>query len=97
MNYKLTNYTSEDLKNRVKEKPFSHFIVDDFLDKTNIFDEFEEILPDQEFGVLVLTILNNFKSEVILNDLLDIIEEAIKKIKYNNEQSRPIQTNTISR
>ena len=53
--------------------------VDDFLDNTNIFDEFEEILPDQEFGVLMLTILNNFKSEIILNDLLDIVEYAIEK------------------
>ena len=33
MNYELTKYTSEDLKNKVEEKPFSHFVVDDFLDK----------------------------------------------------------------
>ena len=36
MNYDLTKYTSEDLKNKVKEKPFSHFVVDNFLDK-NLF------------------------------------------------------------
>ena len=33
MGYELTKYTSEDLKNKVKEKPFSHFVVDDFLDE----------------------------------------------------------------
>ena len=32
MGYELTSYTSEDLKNKVEEKPFSHFVVDDFLD-----------------------------------------------------------------
>jgi len=45
LNYKLTNYTSEDLKNRVKEKPFSHFVVDDFLDKDlflNLDKDFRE-------------------------------------------------------
>ena len=67
------------LQSEVKEQISNQNSIDDFLDKTDIFDEFEEILPDQEFGVLVLTILNNFKSEVILNDLLDIIEEAIEK------------------
>ena len=67
------------LQLEVKEQISNQNSVDDFLDKTDIFDEFEEILPDQEFGVLVLTILNNFKSEVILEDLLNIIEEAIKK------------------
>ena len=77
-------------RNEIKEYIFSlqlevqgqisnHNNIDDFLDSTDIFDEFEEILPDQEFGVLVLTILNNFKSEVILEDLLNIIEEAIEK------------------
>ena len=73
------------LQLEVKEQISNQNSVDDFLDKTDIFDEFEEILPDQEFGVLVLTILNNFKSEVILEDLLNIIEEAIEKNKYNNE------------
>ena len=33
----------------------------------------------KEFGIFILTVLNNFKSEVILNDLLDIIEKAIEK------------------
>ena len=67
------------LQLEVQNQISNHKNVDDFLDKTNIFDEFEEILPDQEFGVLVLTILNNFKSEVILEDILDIIEQAIEK------------------
>ena len=61
-----------------------NYNIDDFLDKTDIFDDFEEILSDQEFGILVLTVLNNFKSDIILNDILDIIEKAIEN-KCNNE------------
>jgi len=63
----------------VQQQIINYTNVDDFLDNTNIFDEFEELLPDQEFGILMLTILNNFKSKIILNDVLDIIEKAIDK------------------
>ena len=73
-----------DLQIQVKENISKDDDIDKFLDETDIFDEFEGILSDQEFGILVLTVLNNFKSEVILNEILDIIERAIKN-KYNNE------------
>ena len=86
MNKKLHELNRNEIKEylfslqlEVQEQVSNLDNVDDFLDSTDIFDEFEEILPDQEFGVLILAILNNFKSEVILNDLLDIIEEAIEK------------------
>ena len=50
--------------------------VDTILDETDIFDEFEEILPDEEFPIFVITILNGFHSEVIVNKLLDVIDEC---------------------
>ena len=50
--------------------------VDTILDETDIFDEFEEILPDEEFHIFVITILNGFQSEVIVNKLLDVIDEC---------------------
>ena len=48
--------------------------VDTILDETDIFDEFEEILPDEEFPILVISILNGFQSDVIMNKLLDVID-----------------------
>ena len=50
--------------------------IDTILDETDIFDEFEEILPDNEFPIFVITILNGFKSDVVLDKLLNIIEEC---------------------
>ena len=41
--------------------------IDTILDETDIFDEFEEILPDNEFPIFVITILNGFQSD----DLID--------------------------
>ena len=54
--------------------------IDTILDETDIFDEFEEILPDDEFPILVITILNGFKSDVVLDKLLNVIEEC-KNVK----------------
>ena len=50
--------------------------IDTILDETNIFDEFEKILPDNEFPIFVITVLNGFKSEVVMDKLLDIVEEC---------------------
>ena len=51
--------------------------IDDFLDKTPIFDDFEDIIPEAEFGIFVLTILNNYKSEIILDKLAKAIETSL--------------------
>tara|TARA_Y100001970_G_C14128807_1_gene800473 strand:+ start:101 stop:367 length:267 start_codon:yes stop_codon:yes gene_type:complete len=51
--------------------------IDTILDETTIFDQFEEILPDNEFPIFVITILNGFQSDVILNNLLNTIEDSI--------------------
>ena len=50
--------------------------IDTILDETDIFDEFEEILPDDEFPIFVITILNGFKSDVVIDKLLNILEEC---------------------
>ena len=50
--------------------------VDTILDETDIFDEFEEVLPDDEFPIFVITILNRFQSAVLVNKLLDVIDEC---------------------
>ena len=56
--------------------------IDSILDKTNIFDEFEEVLPDEEYPVFVITILNNIRSKDIINQLINSIQN--NKEKYVN-------------
>ena len=53
--------------------------IDDFLDRTTIFDNFENIIPEAEFGIFVLTILNGYKSEVILDKLVQVIQESLEE------------------
>ena len=49
----------------------------DLLDNTDIFDEFEKVLPDEEYPVFVISILNKIRSEYIINKMLDLIEISI--------------------
>ena len=53
--------------------------IDTILDETNIFDEFEKILPDNEFPIFVITILNGFKSDSLIDKLLDVIDDCNKR------------------
>ena len=50
--------------------------IDDFLDKTDIFDEFEKVLPDEEYGIFVITILNKIRTDYIIERLLDMMEKS---------------------
>ena len=45
------------LQNFIKDEQTKGKDVDTILDETDIFDEFEAILPDDEFPIFVLTIL----------------------------------------
>ena len=55
--------------------------IDNILDNTTILDEFEEYLPEEEYPIFVIAILNGFKSDDIINNLLDSIEK--KKVFLN--------------
>ena len=53
--------------------------IDDFLDNTDIFEEFEKVLPDEEYPVFVITILNNIRTDYIINRLLDVLETSLSR------------------
>ena len=50
--------------------------IDTILDETDIFDEFEDFLPDNEFPIFVITILNGFKSDDVIEKLLDVFDDC---------------------
>tara|TARA_Y100001970_G_scaffold279648_1_gene387354 strand:+ start:751 stop:1029 length:279 start_codon:yes stop_codon:yes gene_type:complete len=55
--------------------------VDSILDNTTILDEFEDYIPEEEYPIFVITVLNGFKSKDIINNILDSIEK--KKVSLN--------------
>ncbi len=52
--------------------------VDSFLDETDLIDDFESVLPDEEYGIFVITILNDIKSDFVIDKLLDSILSTIQ-------------------
>ena len=44
--------------------------IDDFLDETNIFDEWEHIIPEKEYPIFVMAVLNNIRKESIIETIL---------------------------
>ena len=76
----LKNYIL-DIQSRVQNELSMGTDIDDFLDRTTIFDDFEDIIPEAEFGIFVLTILNGYKSEVILDKLAEVIQQSLAERK----------------
>ena len=52
--------------------------VDSFLDETDLIDDFESVLPDEDFGIFVITVLNGIKTESIINTLLESLLKSIQ-------------------
>ena len=52
--------------------------MDYILDNTTILDDFEDYLPEEEYPIFVMTILNGFKSEEVIATLIDKIEDKMQ-------------------
>jgi len=85
-------------KNYVKNKIFSlmdevHIIletglsVDDFLDQTNLFNDWEKIIPEKEYPIFVMAVLNNIRKESILNTIIE---------SFSNENEEKNQVSSAS-
>ena len=63
--------------------------VDKFLDNSTILDEWEKIIPDAEYGIFVIAILNNIKRKIIIDKIVDSILNVSKpknRAKRKNSQ-----------
>jgi len=69
----------EEIQNELQSQLSKGKNIDEFLDSTDLLDEFETILPDGEFSIFVITILHNIKREGVLNSILDMIELSPNK------------------
>ncbi len=47
--------------------------VDSFLDRTKIFDEWEDVLPEKEFPIFIMAVLNNIRKDTIINSIISSI------------------------
>ena len=52
--------------------------MDYILDNTTILDDFENYLPEEEYPIFVMTILNGFRSEDIISNIINKIEDGVQ-------------------
>ena len=63
--------------------------VDKFLDQTNLFGEWEAIIPEAEFPIFIMAILNNIRREVIIETILRaILKEPKPSVKPKSKETR---------
>ena len=87
-------------KNYVKNKIFSlmdevHLIlggglsVDEFLDQTSLFNEWEKIIPEKEYPIFVMAVLNNIRRESIINTIIaSLSDENFQNNRVSSSSSK---------
>ena len=62
--------------------------VDKFLDSTTLFDEWEEIIPDPEYGIFVIAVLNNIRKKAVIDKIIDSILDIKPASKKHFSKSK---------
>ena len=45
--------------------------IDDFLDETDLFCAWEEMIPEKEYPIFIMAVLNNIRKKSIIDTILD--------------------------
>ena len=61
--------------------------VDKFLDETDLFDEWEKNLPEAEYPIFIMSVLNNSRREAIIDAILDAILKKNNQMIISNKSS----------
>ena len=88
-------------KNKLKLKMFNlmdevqHILkkgvsIDDFLDETDIFSAWEEMIPEKEYPIFIIAVLNNIRKESIIDTILDSL--TLENQKKSNSPFKKKQT-----
>jgi|TARA_B100001245_G_scaffold6927_1_gene4866 hypothetical protein len=59
--------------------------VDKFLDETDLFDEWEKALPEAEYPIFVIAVLNNTRRDAIMDTIINAI---LKKDYHSNHPKK---------
>ena len=83
MNY--SSLTKDDLKDHLfslMDQVIHHLAaepdVDKFLDQTDIFEDWEKVLPEEEYPIFVMAVLNNIRRDEIIETILHAIVKGPK-------------------
>ena len=68
--------------------------VDKFLDETDLFDEWEKALPEAEYPIFVIAVLNNIRRDAIMDTIINAI---LKKDDYSNNPKKSSFNSEVAR
>ena len=71
----------DDVQNHLKNDPN----IDNFLDNNTVFEKWEKIIPENEYPIFLIAVLNNIRSNIIMNSIISSIgvQKRDKKEKNN--------------
>ena len=75
------------LQDRVADHLKKEPDVDIFLDQTNLFDDWEKVLPEAEYPIFVITVLNNIRREAVIASIIDSIGKHGLQSEPEKEES----------
>ena len=62
--------------------------VDKFLDSTTLLDEWEGIIPDPEYGIFVIAVLNDIRKKAVIDKIIDSILDIKPASKKHFSKSK---------
>ena len=76
------------LQESLQKKLNSGLSMDDILDEEDPFDAIEPLLPQEVYPILVLAMINNIRSNTVIEAILEGLERGIKE--YRNRTSQDL-------
>ena len=58
--------------------------IDDIIDQEDPFEGLEPILPQEVYPILVLAMINNIRSDTVMEAILEGLQKGIKQYKKSN-------------
>ena len=76
------------LQERLQKKLNNGLSMDDILDEEDPFDALEPLLPQEVYPILVLAMINNIRSNTVIEAILEGLERGIEE--YRNRTSQDL-------
>ena len=87
----ILKFNNEDFKNYIfllqdnlQEKLKSGLTIDEILDIEDPFESLEPFLPEEVYPIMVLAMINNIRSDTVLDALTEGFNNKIKDYKNKN-------------
>ena len=68
--------------------------IDNFLDETLFFEEWEKIIPEAEYPIFVIAVLNDIRRPSIIETIISSIKQS--KIKKDSKSIESLQEEKIN-